>query len=411
MVQDVSPPPVVDAGPPPSEVEDGPDGPPGPVPGVPLARLLAVATLSPAEASFVALGMLGCTGGPCASERSSPEECWAVRVTRSGEVEATRVDPASGASVAELLGELVRSARRLPAHPAAGHLLLLRRLEEVAAAPGPDRPARAERLGTTLVEVLGADAAGRLGARLADLVDAYSRMAPGVPPPLGAPAGASAGPAAVRHGRRPPAPRRPRRPRRLRRSRPQGRGRTVSSRRPPARRATLVVLILVVALAGSGYVLTRRTGGASADAEGGGATTIAPGGRTPGSRPSAKPSSRPGIRTLAPGRAGAVVGVRLLPLGECSPGQSCGVTVTAHLRPASTARTVTWRVGTATSCRSEVRWSAPVSVTARPGWTTVYASSSVLLPPGRSVGLVAATTAPARAQSPPMSPAGSTLRC
>jgi hypothetical protein len=68
-------------------------------------------------------------------------------------------------------------------------------------------------------------------------------------------------------------------------------------------------------------------------------------------------------------------------------------------------------VGTVRSCRSGITWSPPTSVTAQPGWTTVYASSSVPVPRGRSLALVALSSAPARAQSPPVPVAGSVQRC
>ena len=87
------------------------------------------------------------------------------------------------------------------------------------------------------------------------------------------------------------------------------------------------------------------------------------------------------------------------------------MTVTVHLRPAATTQSVTWRVGAARLCRSGIAWSPPVAMTAQPGWTTVYASSSVRVPPGRSLALVALTTAPARAQSPPVPVTGSSLGC
>ena len=78
--------------------------------------------------------------------------------------------------------------------------------------------------------------------------------------------------------------------------------------------------------------------------------------------------------------------------GTCTPGAPCPVTVTVRLRPAATTQPVTWKVGAARSCRSGITWSPPISVTAQPGWTTVYASSSVPVPQGRSLALVALTT-------------------
>jgi hypothetical protein len=85
--------------------------------------------------------------------------------------------------------------------------------------------------------------------------------------------------------------------------------------------------------------------------------------------------------------------------------------VTVHFRPAPTTQPVVWKVGTARSCEGRVTWSPPITVTAQPGWTTVYASSSVPVPQGRALALVALTTTPARAQSPAVPVTGSSLRC
>ena len=62
-------------------------------------------------------------------------------------------------------------------------------------------------------------------------------------------------------------------------------------------------------------------------------------------------------------------------------------------------------------CKPGITWSGPVTVTAQPGWTSVYASSSVRIPKGRQLALTALTTAPARAQSRPVPATGSSLQC
>ena len=68
-------------------------------------------------------------------------------------------------------------------------------------------------------------------------------------------------------------------------------------------------------------------------------------------------------------------------------------------------------MGAARLCKRGITWSAPTTVTAQAGWTTVYASSSVRVPKGRSLALIALTTTPARAQSRPVPVTGSSLRC
>lgn len=422
MVQEVSSSRATDPGPPaPEAEEERPAGSPGPAAEagrVPLDRLLGMVTLSPAEAAFVAARLMETSDVPHPVDGAfdltlTHDDRWVVALTDSGDVEATRAGPRSGAALPELLGELVHSARRLPAHPSAAQLALLRRLEEAAADTTPDPGARAARLRRALVETVGADASERLRAQLADLVRAYVHMAasttaqPGVPTPT---------PADVaRPDPHPPGPRRPA-PTRLSRRRPRSRGPARSRRRAPAGRVALALVLLLVAVVGSGYVLATRGDDPGAGADRSDPAPTEPGGKAsagespePAGRASSRP--RPRVETLAPRQAGAVTGVELRRAGDCSPGALCAVTVTARFRPAATAQVVTWRVGTATSCNGGVSWSPPVSVTAQPGWTRVYASSSVQVPRRPAVALVATTTAPARAQSSPVPVTGSSLRC
>lgn len=178
----------------------------------------------------------------------------------------------------------------------------------------------------------------------------------------------------------------------------------------------VIALLLAVVLVGSGFVLLRTPddgrGGSDGQGEGAGTspTTTAPSDSSKDAAPS-RSRSRPRVATLADRQAGPVTGVEVQKTGSCTPGAPCPVTVTVRFRPTSTARPVTWRVGTARLCRSGLTWGPPTTVIAQPGWTSVYASSSVAVPEGRSLALVAVTSAPARAQSPPVPVAGSSLRC
>jgi hypothetical protein len=187
----------------------------------------------------------------------------------------------------------------------------------------------------------------------------------------------------------------------------------VGRRRARTRRTALVLLFLAAALVGSGYVVMRDPdpGEAGAAARDDRPTTPAPSGSTGKSAEKPRPRPRQGVQTLAARQAGQVTGVEVQKVSSCTPGAPCPVTVTVHLRPAATTQSVAWRVGAAQLCRSGITWSQPVTMTAQPGWTTVYASSSVVVPPGRSLALVALTTAPARAQSPPVPVTGSSLGC
>lgn len=375
---------------------------------VPLLRLLSVVVLSPAQASLVAVELLhAAREDPTGAGAPATDACaWAVALTSSGDVEVVRAPADEGSSLTELLGQLSRNARRLPAHPRPEQLELLRRLEQTAVDEQPGPEARARQLEGTLADVLGPGARQRLREQLAALVGAFAHIAPSV----GVPVAARVAPGVSRPGpRRPP-------PARSRPGRPPWRGRAVGHRRARTRRMTAVTLLVVVALAGSGYVAFRDTdtgeGGASGrDDSRVTPTTTAPRGSSTEPVRQARSRSRPDVGSIAGRQAGAITGLQVQKAGACTPGAPCPVTVTVGVRSTSSSRPVVWRVGTARSCDSPVTWSGPVTMTAQPGWTSVYASSSVAVPEGRSPVLVALTTAPARAQSPPVPVAGSSLRC
>jgi hypothetical protein len=373
--------------------------------GVPLRRLLPVVVLSPAQACLVAVQLLDATRSSGATNGTNPaEDLWSVALAPSGDVEVSRAATGEGTPVTALLEELAENARRLPAHPRSEQVLLLRRLEEVAADPRPG--ARARELEGALAEALGPGARQRLSGQLAALVGAFAHVAASVAVPADARRAPAVSRPAPRRAAPPPGP-----------SRPPRRGRITGHRRVRTRRVLLVVLLLTAALVASGYVVLRDPDGGSSgstgstDRDGRRAAPAAPG------ESSGKPTGRerrdprPDVTALAGRSAGPITAVEVAGAAACTPGTPCPVTVTVRFRPATTTQPVTWRVGTARSCGSPVTWSAPVTVTAQPGWTSVYAGSSVPVPEGRSPVLVALTTAPARAQSPPVPVAGSSLRC
>ena len=368
---------------------------------VPIDRLLSVAVLTPAQASFVAVQLLDAT------HAADPADgcLWAVSLTPSGEVDVARAQAGEGTRVTELLEQLSHNARRLPAHPRADQLLLLRRLEEVAAAPQLAPGAQARELEVALAEVLGPGAPQRLSGQLGALSDAFTHIAPSVGRAAPDDALAAAG-----RGRRDPQRAAPARPSP---SRPPRRGQTLSRPRARTRRMVLVALLLAAAVVGSGYVMLQSpdTGALDLDDPSGAPSATAP--PDSSKQPSNQPRQPPGraVTTLADRRAGPITGVAVQRTGSCTPGAPCPVTVTVRFSPASTTRPVTWKVGVARWCGSGITWSPPVTVTAQPGWTSVYASSSIAVPRGRSLALVALTTAPARAQSPPVPVTGSSLRC
>jgi hypothetical protein len=381
---------------------------------VTLDRLLSVAVLTPAQASLVAVKLIEAARLAGAGNGSSPAgtRLAGVTLTPDGEVEVTRSADA-GATVTELIEKLLHSARRLPAHPRPDQLVLLRRLEETAGDPvlGPD--ARARALEEALVDALGPGARQLLTGQLAALVEAFGHVAPGVP--VGVDAPPAVGPERSPARARPAADRRRAEPARPAAKRAPRRGRVLLRRRTKGREA-LVVLVVALVLAVSGYVVL---GGAGSDIVGSLGREDSPAAPDPTpDEPAAQPATKPdqdraprAVRSVAPRQAGAITGVALERTGSCRPGSLCPVTVTVRFRPASTSRTIGWRVGAARVCRSGITWSGPVTVTAQPGWTTVYASSSVRVPKGRRLALTALTTTPARAQSRPVPVANASLQC
>jgi hypothetical protein len=412
----------VEPGPP---ADPAPTGEPGESPGsVPFDRLLSVAALTPAQASHLAVQLLdaSCRSDPDDPESSAVGRLGAVSLTRSGDLDVRRPAADAGTPVTELLDRLLRNARRLPAHPRPDQLSLLHSLEDAARAPLPDPGPRARALEQALAGTLGPSAHRRVAGQLGAVVEAFAHVAPGAP--AGRPAAAGPGPVTVtttpavptrvaparsaadpqravpaRHGPKRPA----RRPRALMKRRTRG-------------RVAIVALVLAAALAISGYVVLRGPGVEFVGSLGGDSQPAAPDTTTPAqpakqTTKQPKPKRAPAVSTLASRRAGPITGVALRKTGSCDPGALCPVRVTVRLRPASTARAVTWKVGAARVCKRGVTWSLPTTVTAQPGWSTVYADSSVRVPRGSSLALVALTSAPARAQSRPVPVAGSALRC
>ena len=393
-----------------------------PVAAVPFDRLLSIAVLTPAQASLVAVQLLDAVQPNGASDGVPSEAAClgAVTVTPSGRVDVTDPLPGEGTRLTVLLEQLVQNARRLPTHPKPGQLSLLRRLEDVARDPLLDPGARARELEGALIGTLGPGALARLAGQLAALVDGFARLTPSAPSPTVLPAPGRREPAVARtdsptgspsvapraHG----VPASPARPS----SRPARGTRHVLHPRTRGRRLALIALLVVGALAISSYLVVRGPGsgilGALGNSPSAPATTAPPHPSTKAA-PHGRQHRRQAAATLAPRHSGPVTGVTVLKTAGCAPGGLCPIKVTVRLRPASTARTIGWKVGAARLCTRGITWSAPTRVTAQAGWSSVYATSSVRVPNGRSLALVAVTTTPARAQSRPVPVRGSSLHC
>ncbi len=377
-------------------------------------RLLSVATLTPAQAALVAVRRLDAAqlagtgnGGP------SPRTLLgAVTLTAAGEIDVRPSPPDEGTPVIGLLEPLLQNARRLPVHPRPDQLSLLRRLEEAAADPLMDPGTRARMLEAALGETLGPRGHELVTGQLAALVAAFAHVAPSVPAPaellLGPAPARTEAPARTAATRRAEPPGHPA-------NRPPRRQRVLLHRRNRGRVA-LIALVVAAVLAVSGYVVLGGPGSDIVSSLGRNDTPAAPDTTSPDT-PTKEPAKKPkpdrtqAVTKLAPLQAGAITGVALQKAGVCQPGALCPVTVTVHFRPATTSRSIGWKVGAAQVCKPGITWSAPVTVTAQPGWTTVYASSSVRVPKGRALALTALTTTPAQAQSRPVPVAGASLQC
>lgn len=359
-----------------------------------LDKLLEVAVLTPAQAAHVAIELLT-TASTIGQGRRSDVRVSSPQITADGEVHAAAVtDDEAGVGVDDVLAQLVDNARLLPArHPRGDQVALLERLDEVAHS-SHEPAARALMLREPLDDALGPEAEPRLVRELAALVTAFGHVPESIATPV----------TPIRKHAVPPRKAPPTPPLR----------RAVGGRRarPPRRRALATVLVCLAVL-GAGYYALGHPG--LGILSGHHPTHHRPAGTAATQRhhhpqPAVK-HSPPVVPKLAGSTAPGITGVQLQRLAPCRPGSLCPVRVTVDLTPAGAAQLVGWRVGAVRECTRHVTWSPLTEVTAQAGWTRVYAGTGVLIPTGHPIALVAMTTTPARAQSPPDRLAGSAPHC
>jgi hypothetical protein len=111
------------------------------------------------------------------------------------------------------------------------------------------------------------------------------------------------------------------------------------------------------------------------------------------------------VPALAPRAAGDVRSVSITPLdGACQAGRSCPVTVTVHVTSSSTSRTVSWHAVAIDRCTG-ARHALPGGVLdVQPGWTGPYDTPTLQLPAGRALAVVALTEQPVAASAPLLVP-------
>lgn len=172
----------------------------------------------------------------------------------------------------------------------------------------------------------------------------------------------------------------------------------------------VAVALAVAALVGTVFVLAR---GPVADAvdrivgrddSPGDTSQVAPtDSPSPDADPTAPldPTPEP-VPELAPPQSGDVLSVTLTPVATCAAGSDCLLRATARITPSSEFRQVDVVIRVVDRCTGVVRAAGSRSVSAEPGWSSVFVTIQSRLPRSDALGVVALTTAPDRAASPPL---------
>ncbi|MCD2195205.1 hypothetical protein LQ327_17700 [Actinomycetospora endophytica] len=325
---------------------------------LPLERLLALCPLSADQARVLAADLLRVLDRGAPDPGGTSDDT--VRVGRDGRIHWA--PGADGHAVARSALARLAVAGPSDAPPLAGLLEASRALVHPGVDPG--------RLGAE-VDVdgeAGAVARRGLGALVGRATAAPTTARPRLAPPVTAPV----------------------------RRRPVGwRGRTLWRRTWPWLLALAVLLLVVggeVALLKgriAGDLQALRTAGAPAAS-----TTVAP---APAGRPAAP------VPVVAPPAAGPVVGVDLRAVPPpCTPGASCPVRVLVSLGATGAVRpdVVAWHLEVVDRCSGTHNVLPTGRVPVPVGATEVYGLADPVLPPGRSLALLAVVDTPARAAAP-----------
>lgn len=127
----------------------------------------------------------------------------------------------------------------------------------------------------------------------------------------------------------------------------------------------------------------------------GGSTTA-----TPSRAPMHPPA--PAVQPVAPSAAGAVTRVDLRPLGPCTAGRGCELSVLVGVQPHHTPLRVTWRFLLVDRCTGTQRSAPGGAATVPAGATSATTVNTVPLPPGRALAVFAVTGLPDRAAGTPV---------
>lgn len=114
----------------------------------------------------------------------------------------------------------------------------------------------------------------------------------------------------------------------------------------------------------------------------------------------------------APKAAGPVQSVTLEAAeGPCLPGESCAVRVDVRFTPSQAPRSIGWRLLVINRCTGKTTRHNGLTLTAEPGWQQVYGISSPDLPKSKALAIMAVTRTPAKAASEPLYLPGPDATC
>jgi hypothetical protein len=116
----------------------------------------------------------------------------------------------------------------------------------------------------------------------------------------------------------------------------------------------------------------------------------------------ARTSADPAVPAAAPASAGPVTGVDLRALSPCAPGSACSVRLLVRLDPGAGQQVVTWTYRIVDRCTGATTMAPGGSMALPPRGRRAAAVTTVALPAGQGLALIAVTQEPAVAASPPV---------
>jgi hypothetical protein len=166
-----------------------------------------------------------------------------------------------------------------------------------------------------------------------------------------------------------------------------------------------VLLVLVVAGGLGTFVISKLMVSTSTGAL---TVTVSPstGSRAASPPPASAPPAAPALATLptfAPQAQGTIKSVGLSVNGGCAVGGSCALEVTLNFTKAASDTDYAWTFKAFDPCTGTTTDVGTGHFTARAGWNQIISDRAVALPSARGqLQLVAVTTSPDQAESPPL---------